>query len=424
MTSTGDRSAIAYLAPELPALSETFVYEEMAGVERTGFRVVPIALRRPAVPACDQDALAGRVTVLYDQPSILLMVAGLIQAPLFGTRLTAALRLLLSDLHECGIHRLDTWKLTYQFLAAIRLARILNRKNCVHLHVHFAHTPAQIAMYASALTGVPFTITAHANDIFERGLLLQRKAERALRILAISDYNLRYLEHLGVAKSRLTVVRCGVTFPPRSKPEVYGPKNGFVIGTLGRMVEKKGFDVLIRAVAALKTFGYAIEIRIAGDGPLDAELRDLVGKLGIADISRFEGTLPHQRVADWMQELDAFVLACKKSRTGDTDGIPVVLMEAMSQSVPVVSTRLSGIPELVKHEETGLLAVPEDVDDLARQIARLIESESLGARLAERAREHVMDEFSQSTNLVRLIECFGLGEQGVASGTSERSSGK
>lgn len=411
MNSFPEKPAIAYLAPAIPAISETFVYEELSGLERRGFRVTPISVRAPAVPASDQKALAERVIILYAGSHIRLIVAGAVSILFFGRRALVALRYLLSDIRECGPHRLASWKLAYQFLAATKLARILKRENCTHLHVHFAHTPAQIGMYASALSGIPFTITAHANDIFERGLLLHRKAERAVRMLTISAYNQRYLESLGIPRERLAVVRCGVSFSVKLKPASAGDRGSFRIGALGRMVEKKGFDTLSRAVSVLKRSGHAVELRIAGDGPLRPDLERLVQELGIAEITRFEGSLPHHQVADWMQQLDAFVLACKKDKNGDMDGIPVVLMEAMSQSVPVISTRLSGIPELVVHEKTGLLAEPNDHADLARQIGRLIESAELCAKMTARAREHVMHEFSQSTNLDRLIGYFNLPKQ-------------
>lgn len=404
---------IAYLAPEIPALSETFVYEEMFGIERLGFRVIPISLRAPVVPASDQQALADRVTILYSGSKIHLLSAGLAGMPFFAKRAVIALRYLVSDILECGPHRLASWKLAYQFLAAVKLARILKREHCAHLHVHFAHTPAQIAMYASALSGIPFTITAHANDIFQRGLLLQRKAERAVRMLTISEHNRSYLEHLGIPKARLAVVRCGVNFSTNLQPPSIREPGCFRIGTLGRMVEKKGFDILVRAIATLKASGHTLEFHIAGVGPLKADLERLVHQLEIADIVRFEGGLPHSQVAEWMRQLDVFVLACKQDRNGDMDGIPVVLMEAMSLSVPVISTRLSGIPELVVHEETGLLAEPDDPHDLARQIGRLIESAELRANLSTGARQHVMDEFGQAKNLERLIGYISLPNQSL-----------
>lgn len=411
MSSFSEKPAIAYLAPAIPEFSETFVYEELLDLERRGFRVIPISVRTPAIPASDQKALAERVINLYAGSHIRLILAGVTSIPFFGRGALVALKYLLSDIVECGPHRLASWKLVYQFFAATKLARILKRETCTHLHVHFAHTPAQIAMYASALSGIPFTITAHANDIFQRGLLLHRKAERAVRMLTISEYNQRYLESLGIPRDRLAVVRCGVSFSTKPKTTSADGTGSFRIGTLGRMVEKKGFDILALAVARLTKSGRAVELRIAGDGPLKRDLERLVRELGIATITRFEGSLPHRQVADWMQLLDIFVLACKKDKNGDMDGIPVVLMEAMSQSVPVISTRLSGIPELVMHEETGLLAEPNDQIDLARQIDRLIESPELCVKMAARARDHVTHEFGQSINLDRLIGYFSLPKQ-------------
>src|SRR5882724_1125183 len=348
MASNGAH-VIAYLAPELPALSATFVYEELLGLERRGFRVIPFSVRAPASPVSDQKALAQRTVHLYGKSPFSLVVSGLAALPSFGRRTLLAMTQLLADMRACGPFRLESWKLAYQFLPATALARQLLRAQCRHLHVHFAHTPTQIAMYASALSGIPFTITAHANDIFERGLLLRQKAERALRLLTISDYNRRYLEGAGVPKEHLAVVRCGVSF--EAAPPAAGAMHDGVlrIGTLGRMVEKKGFDVLLRAVALRHQAGQSVELRMAGDGPLKSELQQLAQTLGIACITRFDGGLPHHEVAQWMLQLDLFVLACKKDRRGDMDGIPVVLMEAMSQSIPVISTRISGIPELVVH---------------------------------------------------------------------------
>jgi len=406
----GDVSKIAYLAPEIPALSATFVYEELLGIERRGIQVTSISVRPPTNQAKDQAELAKRTNYIYSGSQVKLVLLNLIRLPSFGIRALIALKQLSADMRECGFHRLVSWKLAYQFLAAIRLAQILQKDGCTHLHVHFAHTPSQIAMYASTLTGIPFTIMAHANDIFERGLLLLRKAERASRMLTISEHNLRFLQGIGIPQSQLAIVRCGVSFPIKPKPFDAEKRGGrrFRIGSLGRMVEKKGFDILSLAVAELAKSGRSIELCIAGDGPLRSALDQLIRKLGINAITRFEGSIPHDQVADWMKKLDIFVLACKKDKNGDMDGIPVVLMEAMSQSVPVVSTRLSGIPELVIHEKTGLLANPEDYFDLAHQIDRLIQSESLYQKIATEARKHVTNEFGQSTNLDRLIEHFRI----------------
>lgn len=400
---------IAYLAPEIPALSATFVYEELHGLERRGFSVLPLSVLRPAEPAAGQEGLARRTQIVYDRPKWLLALAGAALLP-FQAGLGKALAWLWADVRECGLFSAAAARLTFQFLAAGRVARLLKRHRCHHLHVHFAHVPTQIGMYASALAGLPFTCTAHANDIFERGLLLPKKAERAARMLTISEHNLTYLKHLGVDAGKLGMVRCGVCFPPplARRPVVQGTR--YRLGSLGRLVEKKGMDTLLRALALLRDEPWEIELRIAGDGPLRPRLEALAAELGLGGRVHFVGGLPHRAVAAWLGELDAFVLACRPDANGDMDGIPVVLMEAMSQGVPVISTRLSGIPELVIDGQTGLLAVPGDAADLAGRIRHLLGSAELRTILAARALDHVRGEFGQEVNLDRLILELGLGE--------------
>ena len=312
----------------------------------------------------------------------------------------------MSDLARSGVYRFDTWKLAFQFLAAAKLARLLKANKCSHLHVHFADVPAQIGMYASAMSGVPFTIMAHANDIFERGLLLQQKAGRALKMVTISEFNRTFLESIGVPKEKLAIVRCGVSFRFLPPARQFQKQERYRLGTLGRLVEKKGIDVLIRAIAELQDRPYRVELSIAGDGPLREELKALADSLDVAQFVTFEGAMAHGDVASWMRGLDAFVLACKKNRNGDMDGIPVVLMEAMSQSVPVISTRISGIPELIIHDLTGLLANPGDHRDLSVQLDRLMDSPDLRERLVREAARHVEQEFGQDVNLRRLLNNF------------------
>lgn len=406
LPTAGRHASVAYLAPELPALSATFVYEELLGLERRGVAVHPFTVRRPAHTAGTQEALAHRTAVLYSRPAIVLALVALTTLPRFGSRALKALGWLTRDMVSVGLHRPVAWKLAFQWLAGAQLARALMRDGCTHLHVHFAHTPAQIAMYASAFSGVPFTVMAHANDIFERGLLLHAKARRALKLVTISQYNLAFLRSLGLPADKLAVVRCGVSFAPRPGHLTYERKTLYRIGTLCRLVEKKGVDDLLRALALLKDAPWRVELSIAGDGPLRGALERLVDELRLRDSVHFVGSLGHAEVTDWLHTLDVFAVACKKDSNGDMDGIPVVLMEAMSQRVPVVSTRLSGIPELVAHESTGLLALPADPVSLAHELRRLFESPELRERLAHAAVLHVEAEFGQEVNIDRLLTYF------------------
>lgn len=393
---------IAYLAPEIPALSATFVYEELLAMERRGYRVLPFTVHVPKSRAKGQEALAARCITLYDSSKLRVASDGLTH--LFSMPgLAQAVSWLIHDMRTVGPNK-AVLKLCFQFLAAAKLAHVLLRDRAKHLHIHFAHVPTQIGMYAAAFAQVPFTVTAHANDIFERGLLLKEKAERAKKIVTISGHNVTYLESLGLPANKLGVVRCGVSFPPPSVWPLAQNRTVHRIGTLGRLVEKKGVDDLIDAISRLPD----VQLSVAGDGPLLPDLRAKVATLGLQSSVEFVGSLNHSQVAGWLAKLDVFVLACKRDANGDMDGIPVVLMEAMSQGVPVVSTRLSGIPELVLDGVTGLLAQPSDSADLSQKIHTLIQSAELRNKLSLAAVKHVNHEFSQLLNISRLEDVFGL----------------
>lgn len=396
-------SRIAYLAPELPAATAIFVYDELLGVMRRGIAVKSISVRQPIIPADDQGDLRRATEVLYPRLPVMLVLDALWSALRLRRGLAKAFGWLASDMAAIGLHRFSAWKLAFQWLAGARLARILLRDGCTHLHVHFAHTSAQIAMYASAFSGIPFSITAHANDIFERGLLLERKARRSVKMLTISDFNREFLLSLGIAPQKLAVVRCGVVFGRRPGRAPHPADTVFRIGTLCRLVEKKGVDDLLRAIALLHHEAVPVKAVIVGEGPQREALERLSRELGLDDRVEFAGAMAHGAVVEWLRSLDVFVLACKKDVNGDMDGIPVALMEAMSQEVPVISTRLSGIPELVVHDRTGLLASPGDPADLARHLQRLASDPNLRATLGVAGAEHVRTEFGQDVNIDRLL---------------------
>ena len=400
---------IAYLAPELPSLSATFVTNEILALESKGLEVHPFSVHKPGHQAHGKQAedLAERTEVLYDR-SILQTFTSLlkvfVKAPV---RTMKAKALLISDMFKVGLFSLQSLKLAYQFLRGAYLAGQLIEKKVHHLHIHFAHVPTQIGMYAATMAGIPFSFMVHANDIFERPLLIKEKVARSHKTMSISQFNIDLMKRKGADLKQIEIVRCGVDANQYGDLEGKQDSNTeFVIGTIGRLVEKKGIDTLIDAAKVLKEKNYSFRIEIAGDGPLRTELEAQVQDLELGDRIQFLGSLPHMEVMKWMKQLNAFVLAGKKDRNGDMDGIPVVLMEAMMLGIPVISTKLSGIPELVIHEETGLIGEPGSAFELSQNLIRYIESEGLVERLIPLARQRIETEFDRSLNADRLIRIF------------------
>lgn len=404
-----EANIIAYLAPEIPALSATFVYNEIFGLENMGFQILPLSVHVPGTFAKGDrlDELTSRTHYLYGESSrhsIWANMRMILGSPLryFKTLYTAV-----SDSIKIGMMTHIGKGLLYRFFKASRVAVILRRKHCSHIHVHFAHIPTDIAMYASGLTGIPFSFTSHANDLFERGWLLKEKVERARFAVTISEYNRQYLMERGAPEHKIHVVRCGVdsiSFPLTIHDDPHQEISR--IGTLGRMVEKKGFDTLIRACKILADKGFRFHVEIVGDGPQFVMLQEFVQTRDLSSSIIFCGPLPHNRVPGWLKGLDLFVLPCRKDSHGDMDGIPVVLMEAMLSGVPVISTRLSGIPELIEDGKTGLLIDPDDPTQLAEGIERLLSNHSLRKRLYANAVQKVRTEFDLHQNIHVLANLF------------------
>jgi len=405
---TKKKNKIAYLAPEIPALSATFVYEEIIELEKKGFTVFPISIHLPKELAQEShtEDLALNTFYLYDLSKMVFLWANiihLIKKPLLYLRTCLAV---LSDAFKSGILSRTGLGLIYRFFVSSHLALIIAQKGCTHLHSNFAHIPTDIAMYTSKLSGVPFSFTSHANDLFERGWLLKEKVERAVFSVTISDFNRRFLIKQGADPKKIHVIHCGVDMKPTIRPLLKHDNGLIKMGTLGRLVEKKGVDILIKSADILKKNRLNFRLEIGGDGPLKDDLQDMVANLNLSNEIMFLGAIPHNMVDKWLESLDIFVLACKKDQQGDMDGIPVVLMEAMKVGIPVVSTKISGIPELITQGESGFLAEPDDPENLALVIQRIISHEDNMNEIVKNGIRKIKTEFNRSYNSSLLSNLF------------------
>ena len=398
------KKKIAYIAPEIPALSATFVYNEILSLKEMGYEIIPISIHYPSNPAQDKrvDSLMKQVYYLYKNGMASFLIANVAVFFYSPQQYLKGLAALFSDIRSVGFFCRIAFGLGYRFLAAGRVGTVIREHKCDHIHANFAHIPTDIAMYASVLTGVPFSFTSHANDLFERGWLLKKKVERSVFTTTISNFNVNYMVSKGADRRKISVIRCGVDRTRFSPSGMKISAEPYTIGTIGRMVEKKGFDLLLKATSLLVKEGVKFKLVIAGGGPLEKTLRDLSVSLRLTEHVVFLGPMANSMVCSWLPTLDLFVLPCQQDAQGDMDGIPVVLMEAMLSGVPVVSTNISGIPELIRNRDEGLLVEPGAIDELADAMVSLLINQKLAHKVVHNAFTHVTDEFAMDVNVNRL----------------------
>ncbi|MBF0119518.1 MAG: glycosyltransferase family 4 protein [Desulfobacterales bacterium] len=396
---------IAYIAPEIPALSATFVYHEILQLEQEGFDILPISIHVPQNFAMEDKVklLAEKTIYFYKNHFIDFFWHVILFAMKNPHSFFRVFLIALKDAFKLGLFTHRGRGIIFRFLTASKLSKIIKMKNCRRIHANFAHIPTDIAMYASMLTGIPFSFTSHANDLFERGWLISEKIERSDFNITISEFNKKFMTKLGGNPKKIDVIHCGIN-PNEfvSCNEKEKKNNLLLIGTLGRLVEKKGIDVLIYACNILKEKKIDFLLEIGGSGPLEIELKDLVKRLGLSNEVKFKGIISHGEVHNWLCGLDIFVLACKKDRNKDMDGIPVVLMEAMISGIQVVSTKLSGIPELIEDGVNGFLSEPDNPFSLSDAILRSIKEPNKKALIFKNAKEKINNDFNISKNVKKL----------------------
>ncbi len=399
---------VAYIAARLPSLSETFVYRELLAVRALGIDVTPVSVFAPDSNTPD-DALrrlADEGLVVYTGSGWRAAVLEALRSPI---RAAGTLLASLRDAITTSDAPIRTRvKIPGQALAALGLAARLRAHAVDHLHAHMANTPATIAMYTARHLGIGFSFTGHANDLFVHRSLLPQKIARADFVACISRWHRAFYQRWGaIDDARSPVIRCGVD-PPPSTDSANTPRPGAPLRVLcvARLVPKKGIDTLIRAVAALGA-DTPVECTVIGDGPQRDRLATLIDSLGVTGRVRLLGARPHPEVLDLVRACDTFVLACRRDPgTGDQDGIPVSLMEAMAASRCVVTTNLPPLDELVVADRTGLCVAPDDPGALAAALHTLAHDPALRTRLAHAGRAHVLAEFDRTVNARRLAERF------------------
>ncbi len=379
---------IGYVLKRFPRFSETFILNELLALQDIGVETHVFSLLTPPEEPRHARLAQLRAPVTYlakgqlDQPADAVLFAG--QEPKAVATLHAK---------------------------AAEVARLARAAGITHLHAHFGSDPTTVALLAARLMGGTFSFTAHARDIYHTYVApavddAKRRAKLAVAAftVTVSDFNAAHLRAIcPEASGRIHRLYNGIDL------SLFAPDGTDVPGrivSVGRLVEKKGFGVLVEACALLAARGVAFDCRIIGDGPLQNALSAQIAGLGLAGHVTLSGPMPQERLADELGHAAIAALPCVITPDGDRDGLPTVLLEAMGKAIPVVTTTVTGGPEIVVHNETGLLCPPGDPVALANALQVLLADAPRARAMGAAGRMRAERLFNLPTNAARLAEYF------------------
>ncbi|NIR47291.1 glycosyltransferase family 4 protein [candidate division KSB1 bacterium] len=397
---------VAYTLSRFPKLTETFILYEILALEKLGVQVelFPLLYERQSVvhpeaakmlkranfyPFISLSILSAHLHYLRCKPRTYFSVLWQVLRGTFGS--------LNFFIGAIGI-----------FPKSVKMAYEMEMRGVNHLHAHFCTHPAVAALIVKGLTGIPFSFTAHGSDVHVERRMLDKKIEAARFAVTVSDFNKNVMieecgEQVG---DKIKVVHCGVDpdeFIPNSKQKEDRPLRIICVASFE---EVKGHKYLVEAFEILNRKGVEFRCDLIGYGPLKKKVRAQIRKAGLEDKVVVHKPRPRAEIVQMLREAHLKVLPSVRTKRGKREGIPVVLMEAMASALPVVSSRLSGIPELVEHNKTGLLVEPRDVQGLANAILKLVHDRKLRKTMGAAGREKVLREFDLRKNAEELSKLF------------------
>lgn len=393
---------VAYLVSLFPCWSETFILREILALREKRVNVRILSLRQ-ASETLVHDAARPLVGQVLYPPAAWRLALGLVLGLARDRRMRAATRHALREAGPRGGREIA--KALYTLAAAAYFAGVVRQLGIQHIHAHWATYPALAARVMNEIAGIRFTFTAHAHDIFLPNPYLVSNIAAADRVVTISEYNRRYLAPLGTAADKLTVVPCGIDFREFDAIDSRRPKPGLIMA-VGRLEPIKGFTYLVDACARLRDRGVAVECDIVGDGSLRAELQRQIADRDLGAVVHLRGAQDARTVRELLSRATVFALPCVRTPAGDQDGVPVALMEAMAIGLPVVTTPISGIPDLVADRTSGLLVPSADADALADALERVLADHALRETLGAGARRDVRTRHNLERSVERLRSMF------------------
>jgi colanic acid/amylovoran biosynthesis glycosyltransferase len=389
---------LAYLFERFPSFTQTFCYREIAELRRQGERPAIFSVRRPKdEPPQDWDpAIVGVVTYLPDDEALVKEVE---RAPRKG------------QLPEAVARELKEWGRQSDFLRLAQAAWLGPRLEALgvrHLHAHFAGLAARTAFWVERFSGIGFSFTAHANDIFAPKpftVSLGKLVEAARAVVTVSDFGVAYLqEKFPASSSKIHRVYNGIDLARFERATFATEPPGII--AVGRLIEKKGFAELIEACRLLAARGIVLRCEIIGEGPLEAELQSRIVAAGLTTSVRLTGLLPQPEVIRRLARSGVFALPCVPEAGGGMDNLPTLVMEAMAAGLPVISTPLAGVPEMVREGMTGFLVPEHDPAALAAALAQVLADRSLAQSLGAAGAALAAQRFAIEPNVRALRALF------------------
>lgn len=404
--SSNKKPRVGYVLKRYPRYSETFIVNEILAHEAAGLELEILALRPPSDTHFQDRIARVRAPVTY------LPSAGVKGGHLWE-EISAVGELFPNLWDELRQAQNEDVRDIHQ---ALLLARLAHERKITHLHAHFATVSTTIARLAARIAGLTYSFTAHAKDIFHESVNpdeLRQKLSDASAVVTVSDFNVAFLrENYDGATERVKRIYNGLDlndFPFQSPVE--RPPH---IISVGRLVEKKGFGDLIEACAILSRRNQWFSCSIIGTGELEDELREQIVRLKLESTVKLLGPRPQADVIEAVGDAAVFAAPCVVARDANRDGLPTVLLEAMALGTPCISTDVTGIPEVVHHDHTGLVTPQRDPAALADAIERLLEDHDLRVRLATAARKTIEADFDIHQNAAKIRELI-LGDEAAQS---------
>jgi glycosyltransferase involved in cell wall biosynthesis len=421
MVESRSNKQIGYLLRSYPRLSQTFVLNEILALEKIGVSIQIFALTNPHEKVVQMQVDQVQAPVHYldediQQRSLRNMLNE--NAQVAWLHLKGYLRSLVYIAANRGIDEGYTASSRWEcFLQAVHLIYLLilkerrTGKKIDHLHAHFAHDPALIAYLIHCIAGIPFSFTAHARDLYQvPEKVLTDRIRGARAVVTCCRANLDYLNQIAASQqTKFSLVYHGVNlkdFQPGSNTGTRSALKEPLILSVGRLVEKKGFQDLLRALLIVKRRGESFQCVIYGDGPLGKQLAAWINEHGLAADVKLMGDCTQQELISVYQNATLFILTPAQTEDGDRDGIPNVIVEAMAVGLPVITTAVSGIPELVENNRNGLLYQPHDVEGISSGIIELLHDTQKCRQLGRAGSKKVMEQFDITQAARRLKTLF------------------